>query len=113
VSNWRDMADRLGGKAPSGARRSPKWRKFRDGYLKGKRCAVCGGSRSLTLHHIIPFHLAPDLELDPDNVTVLCEAKRYGINCHLLCGHLGNWQRIAVDCRALAAYWHQRLIKDR
>lgn len=111
--NWRDLADRLEGKAPPGAARSPKWRKTRDGFIVGKQCAVCGGWKFLVAHHVIPFHLAPDLELDPANLIVLCEAKRYGINCHLLLGHLGNWQRPNPQVLADVAYWHQRLINDR
>lgn len=113
MSNWRDMADRIEGKAPPGAKRSSKWRKFRDEQLKGKSCALCGGSRSLTLHHVIPFHLAPDLELDPDNCIVLCEAKRYGINCHLLAGHWGNWRRINPYVEGFAKMFNQIIIKDR
>jgi uncharacterized OB-fold protein len=52
MSSWRDMADRVEGKAPPGTKRSPKWRKFRDDKLKGQRCSLCGGRKSLVLHHI-------------------------------------------------------------
>lgn len=107
------MADRLSGKAPTGASRSPLWSRTRDAFLDGRQCAVCGGSTALVAHHVVPFHLAPDLELDPDNLIPLCEANRYGVNCHLLFGHLGNYRRINVSVRADAAYWHQRLILDR
>jgi len=113
VSGWRDMADRLSGKAPAGAERSTRWGAVRDAFLDGKRCAVCGGSTGLVAHHIVPFHLAPDLELEPSNLVPLCEAKRYGVNCHLLFGHLGNWGRTNVSVLADCAYWHQRLIRDR
>jgi len=113
MTSWRDMADRLEGKAPTGARRSGKWRGVRDDFLRGKRCEVCGGRKSLTAHHEIPFHLAPDLELDPGNLIALCQAGRFGINCHLLIGHVGNWQRTNVTVRASVAYWNQRLIGDR
>lgn len=107
------MADRVIGKAPPGADRSPHWSKTRDQFLDGKCCAVCGGTTALVAHHEVPFHLAPDLELDPSNLVPLCEAKRYGVNCHLLFGHLGNYRRTNVSVRADAAYWHQRLICDR
>ncbi len=106
---WRDLTDRFSGKAPVGARRSGKWRRVRDEFLKGKRCASCGGRRSLVAHHIIPFHLAPDLELDVSNLLPLCEAKRFGINCHLLLGHVGNWRRANPFVEAEAAYWAAKL----
>jgi 5-methylcytosine-specific restriction enzyme A len=113
LTAWRDLADRLEGKAPPGASRSAEWSAFRDRTLKGRGCAVCGGRKNLTLHHIIPFHLAPDLELDHNNVIPLCQAGMYGINCHLVLGHLGNWQRTNVNVLADVAYWHTRLVIER
>ena len=113
MSAWRDLADTLPGKAPVGARRSSQWRPVRDEFLRGKACCVCSGRRKLVAHHRIPFSLAPHLELVESNLLALCEAKRYGINCHLLLGHLGNWQRTNVSVDADVAYWHQRLILDR
>ena len=113
MSNWRDMADRVTGKAPPGMKRSSQWRRFRNDFLRGRSCVICGGRRSLIAHHIIPFYLAPDLELDTGNLIALCEAGRYGLNCHLTIGHLGNWRRTNVIVVADAAYWHQRLIEDR
>lgn len=113
MSHWRDLADRLSGKAPPGARRSSQWRRVRDDFLRGKSCAVCGGRRKLVAHHKVPFHLAPDLELVESNLIPLCEAKRYGINCHLLCGHVGNFSRANPIVDADVAYWHQRIIVSR
>jgi len=113
MSKWRDLADRLEGKAPKNARRSKKWPKTRNEYLFGRTCVVCGGKKYLVAHHEIPFHLAPHLELEWDNLIPLCEAKRYGINCHLLLGHLGNWARVNVSVRADIAYWHERIIVSR
>lgn len=63
-------------------------------------------------HHIIPFHLAPDLELDESNLLPLCEAGKYGINCHLLIGHVGNFRRANPNVFADVAYWHTRLRQD-
>ena len=113
MSLWRNLADRLDGKAPTGAKRSGKWRKTRDAFLKGKRCEICGGKKSLVAHHEIPFHMAPDWELLEENLVALCESGRYGINCHLLVGHLGNWRRTNVIVRADVAYWNQRIIVSR
>jgi 5-methylcytosine-specific restriction enzyme A len=111
MSHWRDMADRLDGKAPPGAARSSEWQSVRNDFLRGRSCAVCGGRRFLIAHHIVPFHLAPDLELDPTNLIALCEAKRYGINCHLLLGHLGNYQRANPFVEAFAAEWNHLLVQ--
>ena len=113
MSRWRDMSDRIAGKAPPGAKRSSRWAAVRDAFLRGQRCSVCGGRRNLVAHHVIPFHLAPDLELEHSNLIALCEAKRYGINCHLLLGHIGNWRRANPVILADVAYWHQRIIEDR
>ena len=107
--SWRTLADRLRGKAPKGATRSSRWDDVRDDFLHGQVCAVCGGTAELIAHHIIPFHIAPDQELNPGNLIPLCEAKRYGINCHLLLGHHGNWSRANPNVRAEVAYWHQVL----
>ena len=113
MSHWKDLADRIDGKAPPGARRSTKWRGVRNEFLRGKSCIVCGGKRYLIAHHIVPFHLAPDLELVESNLLPLCEAGRFGVHCHQLIGHLGNFRRINSNVLADAAYWHQRLILDR
>lgn len=109
---WRNMTERVEGKAPVGAGRSPRWRSFRDQLLAGQCCQVCDGKTHLIAHHMVPFHIAPDLELVRENIVILCEAKRYGVNCHLMLGHLGNWRRTNVSVLADVAYWHQRLKLD-
>ena len=106
---WRDIQDRIAGKASRGAKRSSQWRKVRDTFLTGKRCLVCGGRKSLIAHHEVPFHIAPDMDLAPENLMALCERGKYGVNCHLLIGHIGSWRRINVTARADAAYWRVRL----
>ena len=88
--------------------RSPSWGRVRDNFIREHPfCAVCGGSKDLVAHHIQPFHLFPDLELDTENLITLCESKKYGINCHLFVGHLGNFRRhnknVVSDAIALAA----------
>lgn len=110
---WRNMVERREGRSPAGARRSSQWRGVRDAFLAGKVCAVCGGQRCLVAHHVIPFHIAPDLELDPENLLPLCEAERYGLNCHQFIGHLGNWSEMNVNVLADAAYWQMRLLQCR
>jgi 5-methylcytosine-specific restriction endonuclease McrA len=54
-------------------------------------CAACGHKgRGLQVHHIKPFHLHPQLELDPRNLITLCEDR--GRDHHLLLGHLNTWE---------------------
>ena len=102
--------DRIQGKAKKGEERSDLWPIVRDEFLKSNpTCAVCGGTKKLQVHHIIPFNIAPDMELDTTNLITLCTAKKFGVNCHLLIGHLGNFKRANVSVRADAAYWKERL----
>lgn len=70
--------------------RSPQWSTARRHWLAiHNTCAHCGGVNQLEVHHTVPFHIHPDLELDTDNFMTLCEAKQ---ECHLKYGHLGNWK---------------------
>jgi hypothetical protein len=104
------LKDRIQGKAPKGAKRSSGWRNVRKQYLKDNPgCAVCGSTSKVEVHHKVPFHLAPDKELDPDNLMTLCENKKYGINCHLLIGHLGNYQKLNVNVDLDAMTWSVKL----
>jgi 5-methylcytosine-specific restriction endonuclease McrA len=54
--------------------RSPRWpalrlqAKRRDGF----RCAECGASGRLEIHHLIPVRQAPDLAFDLGNLLSLC-----------------------------------------
>ena len=47
-------------------------------------CAACGRTTHLQVHHIEPFHLRPELELDPANLITLCMGS---YECHLVIGH--------------------------
>ena len=107
------LKDRLTGKAPEGAKRSPLWFDVRKNHLrKNPRCVICGSTNKLQVHHVIPFHLAPDLELVPTNLITLCTRKKYGINCHLLVGHLGNFRRFNIEVRTDAKTWRSKLEVD-
>ena len=81
------------GKHPMASKRSSQWPSVRKAHLEDfPTCAVCGGTKDLEVHHIRPFHLHPDLELNPNNLVTLCESKKAGVNCHLWFGHLGNFK---------------------
>jgi hypothetical protein len=104
------IKDRIQGRAAKGEKRSEQWPEVRNTFLKeNPSCAVCGGTKRLQVHHIVPFNVAPDLELEKDNLITLCTSKKYGINCHLLIGHLGNFKRANLNVKADAAYWKERL----
>jgi 5-methylcytosine-specific restriction enzyme A len=99
-------------KEPKGSKRSDKWPKARKAFLvDNPTCAMCGGNKKLEVHHIRPFHLHPDLELDPKNFVTLCENKKDGSNCHLLFGHLGSFKSFNVNVVQDAAEWQDKIKK--
>lgn len=72
------------------AKRSPEWATARRHWLKVNGfCASCYSMNRLQVHHIMPFHLKPELELDPNNFITLCMDKN---ECHLRIGHGDDWQ---------------------
>jgi 5-methylcytosine-specific restriction protein A len=102
----RHLKDRIQGKAPKGARRSSDWPRVRRAHLGAfPTCAACGGTEKIEVHHVQPFHLNPELELDPTNLISLCESKHKGLNCHLLLGHVGDFKSVNRSVRKDAAYW--------
>jgi 5-methylcytosine-specific restriction protein A len=94
-----------------GKKRSSLWSKARKDFLaKNPNCAVCGASKGkLEVHHIKPFHLHPELELDPTNFITLCENKNDGVNCHLLFGHLGSFKSLNENVVSDAALWNKKI----
>ena len=113
ITGWyKHIKDRVEGKAAKGAKRSSKWRKVRNKHLKeNPHCFLCKSKKQLEVHHIIPFYLAPQKELDPQNLITLCENKKYGINCHLLVGHLGNYRKANPSVVMDAVLWAMKLDK--
>lgn len=79
-----------------GAARSAKWSAVRNAFIQAHpTCAVCGKKgtllKPLNAHHIHPFHLHPEDELNPANLITLCR------DHHLLYGHLMNWASFNVE----------------
>lgn len=67
--------------------RSPKWRSVRAYHLKtSPYCEACESTEKLEVHHIIPFDVDPDRELNPSNLITLCKY------CHLVLGHLKDYK---------------------
>ncbi len=84
--------------------RSSKWGSVRKAVLiTNPKCACCGDTAHLQVHHQVPFHIHPDLELDIKNLIVLCMGKN---ECHLLVGHGNNFKKynpyIAADVKNVA-----------
>lgn len=70
--------------------RSGAWRGLEKRILQAQSsCEVCGATVRLQVHHVKPFHLHPDLEMEPDNLVVLCMGKN---ECHLQIGHGGAFR---------------------
>ncbi len=83
--------------------RSDKWPAARRAWLaQHPTCAACGSAKDLQVHHKRPFHLYPELELNPANFITLCET--IGTDHHLHVGHLGDWkdynERVDADAAA-------------
>ena len=104
------LLDVYQGKTTFKKRRSKHWRYVRREYLiDNPLCVCCGGNKKLQVHHIIPFHVAPELELDRANLITLCVRKKYGINCHLLVGHFGNFKKYSNDPFFDATTWYYNI----
>ena len=68
---------------------------------------ACGSCKKPEVHHIVPVHLAPQLELDPENLITLCD--KY---CHFIFGHLMNYKSWNVDVLEDSKAYLQK-IKDK
>lgn len=89
--------------------RSGEWPRIRKQHLlKEPTCQVCGGTDSVEVHHIKPFHLYPKDELNPDNLITLCNGRGH----HLLFGHLDNFRSYNLNVREDTLAW-QKKIKER
>jgi len=89
-----------------GAQRAPEWNEFRKAHIKSS-CEACGRKskflKPLQLHHILPFHLYPDKELEVTNIITFCD------DCHLLVGHLMNFSSYNKECREDAKLWRAKI----
>lgn len=74
----------------TGGKRSSGWSKLEKEFIKlYPACAACGTKKSLQVHHILPFHIYPELELDKGNLITLCRGSK---DCHLNVGHGNNFR---------------------
>lgn len=93
-------------------KRSSKWPAVRKKFLKDdSTCFVCKSRSNLEVHHKIPFHVNPTLELEPSNLITLCENKSFGVNCHLLFGHHGNYRKYNINVASDGLVWRNKLFE--
>lgn len=103
---WFRQALNLNGAVFGGVARSPHWPQVRAEFLKtNPACAVCGKKDQLEVHHKKPYHLHPELELDPTNFIVLCNKSLH----HLWFGHLGNFKSFNENVEIDAAHLLQEI----
>jgi len=77
--------------------RSPGWAALRKEHIGRQPCCqACGSCKKPEVHHIVPVHLDPSKELDPDNLITLCD--KY---CHFVFGHFMNYKS-----------WNKNVVRD-
>jgi 5-methylcytosine-specific restriction endonuclease McrA len=83
----RDIKDRLSGRVPPGTKRAGGWHTLQKKVIANVgKCEACPSKKKLEVHHVLPFHLNPERELDVTNLIVLCR------RCHQFLGHLDDWK---------------------
>ncbi len=75
----------------TGAKRSGKWPTVEKHFREANpTCAACGSKNRLNVHHILPFHIHSELELDNSNLITMC--MDFGKECHLRLAHCGSFK---------------------
>jgi 5-methylcytosine-specific restriction endonuclease McrA len=63
-----------------GNKRSGEWQSLRKRFVESyPRCKACGSTLDLNVHHIEPFHMRPELELEWSNLITLCREHHFKI----------------------------------
>jgi hypothetical protein len=84
-------------------KRSGKWSTLEKKFKQAHPCCeICGSNKNLQVHHIKPFHLYPELELEESNLISLCMSLK---ECHLKIAHGGSFKsynpNLLEDVKAL------------
>jgi hypothetical protein len=91
IKNFLARASKLIFEASRESARSSGWNRVKNEHLSmNPACAACGSKENLQVHHKMPFHLNPALELDLKNLITLCMEP--GVECHLNVGHGDSWK---------------------
>jgi len=94
------------GQLRTSAPRSSGWPAVEKAHIKEEPfCRTCGTNHGLQVHHIKPFHLHPELELEDANLMTLCQPH------HLLVGHLMLWASYNPNVMKDAATWLSKIKK--
>ena len=89
-----------------GVPRSSKWPSVRKSHLAlHPACEVCGTRKNLECHHIVPYNVRPEMELDFQNLITLCRKD------HLLFGHLNSFYSFNKDVKEDACIWKYKIIR--
>lgn len=63
-----------------GEPRSSKWSAVRAEHVQHHPdCIACGSRLQLNVHHVQPFHVHPELELEPSNLVTMCREHHFRI----------------------------------
>ena len=105
------VQDWLRGTSPllGGAGRSSKWPTVRKVFLaENPNCSACGGKGTFLkpneIHHCIPYHISPDLELMSENLLTVCREH------HFFVCHLNSWKSYNEKVREDAKIWRDKII---
>lgn len=72
--------------------RSTHWPTLQKHFIAANPvCMVSGMTKDLQVHHAMPFHLHPELELSWDNLRTVSQPY------HFLIGHGCNWKKVNLD----------------
>jgi len=75
-----EIAEHVESHVYGSSERSGHWPTVRAAYLaEHPTCEACGSADDLNVHHVAPFHLRPELELDPTNLITLCREHHFSI----------------------------------
>jgi len=108
------LAEEVTGFVPVGGDRSSHWPTVREEFaIEHPDCAACGTRECLNVHHVVPFHDEPKLELDPNNLITLCREHHFRIG-HDPDGMAGpekpNWKLSNPNVREEAAELRKKLV---
>lgn len=88
------------------AQHNYEWRKTRNHFFaRNPLCAMCSADKDIQVHHILPWHLYPELRYTTTNLVSLCQP------CHFRFGHGRDWKAYNPDINNLAVAAQRSLRK--
>jgi len=85
-----------------------EWRRARNLYISTHgECEMCGITKKLEVHHVVPYHISVSLRYDQSNLITLCR------ECHFRFGHGRNWHKSNPDVRNLCKLSQESLTNVR